>query len=203
MARTRWPPDLATPASGTGQADQTGHAGGCQKNLGPADRSIPRTARSASADSEVRPGPRPPTLRPNQSKTTEQGRSTIHILPADYALPVDGEFAAAERHRTAGSGAVCRALSFSCTNVALPAASPARSQVHAPGGHTEHGTNGGRRPASGSLLIREVEVQARFRAARDAARHGYRSDHGGDADHVTGRVRTARGFGGGWCRRLG
>src|SRR5262249_41577034 len=73
MARTRWPPDLATPASRTGQADQTGHAGGCQKNLGPADRSIPRTARSASADSEVRPGPRPPTLRPNQSKTTEAG----------------------------------------------------------------------------------------------------------------------------------
>src|SRR5215467_6489106 len=71
--RTRWPPDLATPASRTGQADQTGHAGGCQKNLGPADRSIPRTARSASADSEVRPGPRPPTLRPNQSKTTEAG----------------------------------------------------------------------------------------------------------------------------------
>jgi hypothetical protein len=35
VARTRWPPDLRTPASSTGQADQTGNAGGCHKNLGP------------------------------------------------------------------------------------------------------------------------------------------------------------------------
>src|SRR5690348_2223101 len=32
-----------------------------------------KTARAASADSEVRPGPRPQTLRPYQAKTTEAG----------------------------------------------------------------------------------------------------------------------------------
>jgi len=57
MARTRWPSDLATLTSRTGQADQTGSAGGCHNNLGPADRSIPKTARTASADPEVRPDP--------------------------------------------------------------------------------------------------------------------------------------------------
>src|SRR5690348_12936370 len=32
-----------------------------------------KTARTASADSEVRPGPRPQTLRPYQAKTSEAG----------------------------------------------------------------------------------------------------------------------------------
>jgi hypothetical protein len=90
-------------------------------------------------------------------------------------------------------GAVCRALSFSCTSVALPAASPARSQVHALAGTQNMG-----RMAAVDRLV----VQARFRAARDATRHGYRSNHDGDADHVTDRVRTARGFGG-WCSSAG
>ena len=72
MARTRWPSDLGTPASCTGQADQTGSAGGCQE-LGPGRQIDLRTARAASADSEVRPGPRPQTLRPYQAKTPEAG----------------------------------------------------------------------------------------------------------------------------------
>src|SRR5215472_5925663 len=53
-------------------------------NLGPADRSYPKTARSASAESEVRPDP---GHRPYARITPEprrQGRSTIHILPAEY-----------------------------------------------------------------------------------------------------------------------
>ena len=80
MARTRWPSDLATPASCPGQADQTGSAGGCQKTWGPADRSSRRTARAASAESEVRPGPRPPTLRPHHRKTTEAGPEALSTL---------------------------------------------------------------------------------------------------------------------------
>jgi hypothetical protein len=90
MARTRWPPDLATPASCPGQADQTGSAGGCQKNLGPAGRSFPKTTSGVSRLAG-QAGPRPPTLRPDQSKTRRQGRSTIHILPADYARLLIGE----------------------------------------------------------------------------------------------------------------
>src|SRR5262249_21171161 len=53
-------------------------------NLGPAGRSYPKTARSASAESEVRPDP---GHRPYARITPEprrQGRSTIHILPAEY-----------------------------------------------------------------------------------------------------------------------
>src|SRR5262249_54574525 len=54
-------------------------------NLGPAGRSYPKTARSASAESEVRPDP---GHRPYARITPEprrQGRSTIHILPAESA----------------------------------------------------------------------------------------------------------------------
>src|SRR5215467_8897332 len=63
-------------------------------NLGPADRSYPRTARSASAESEVRPDP---GHRPYARITPEprrQGRSTIHILPADYLRLLDADVAA-------------------------------------------------------------------------------------------------------------
>jgi hypothetical protein len=73
MARTRWPPGPVNPGLFPGQADQTGSAGGCLKNLGPGRQAGIKTARAASADSEVRPGPRPPTLRPHQPKTTQAG----------------------------------------------------------------------------------------------------------------------------------
>jgi hypothetical protein len=73
-----------------------------------------------------------PMLTPPRNRGSRAGSTTL-TLPADYALPVDGEFAAAERHRTASSGAVCPALSFSCTSVALSTAPPARSRVHVPG----------------------------------------------------------------------
>src|SRR5271165_4535741 len=74
MARTRWPSDLSTLASCPGQADQTGSAGGCLKTWDPAGRSSRRTARAASAESEVGPGPRLPTLRPYSVKIGEAGR---------------------------------------------------------------------------------------------------------------------------------
>src|ERR1043166_9455821 len=86
MARTCWPSDLGTPASCPGQADQTGSAGRCQKNLGPADRSFPKTTSGVSRLAG-QAGPRPPTLRPTDPKLRKQGRSTIHILPADYSHP--------------------------------------------------------------------------------------------------------------------
>src|SRR5512142_192576 len=63
------------------------------RNLGPGRQVDLKTARAASADSEVRPGPRLPTLRPYQPKTTEAGPeatsragSTIHILPAERVM---------------------------------------------------------------------------------------------------------------------
>ena len=95
-----------TPASDPGQADQTGSAGGCLKTWGPADKSISRQPETASADSEVRPGPRPRTYAHTTAKPRKQGRdrSTTHILPADSALPAGGEFVATERRRTASSG---------------------------------------------------------------------------------------------------
>ena len=75
-----------TLASDPGQADQTGNAGGCQKNWDPADRSFRRTARAASADSEVRPGPRlPGPTRPSHQDRGSRAGSTTHTLPADSA----------------------------------------------------------------------------------------------------------------------
>src|SRR6266704_735892 len=66
-----------TPASDPGQADQTGIAGRCQKNWDPADKSFRRTTRAASAESEVRPGPRLLTLRPYHLKTGEAGPEAL------------------------------------------------------------------------------------------------------------------------------
>jgi hypothetical protein len=94
-----------------GQADQTGSAGGCQKNLGPADKSFRRTTRPASAESEVRPGPRPPTLRRRQVETREAGPEALSTssLPSMRWRP-RASFCW-WGHRTPSSGAVCCALS--------------------------------------------------------------------------------------------
>src|SRR5213082_1057772 len=62
-----------TPASCTGRADRDGTAGRCHKTWDPADESLAGQPERASADSEVRPGPRPQTLRPHQVKTPQAG----------------------------------------------------------------------------------------------------------------------------------
>src|SRR6476620_11804739 len=87
VARTRWPPDLRTPASCTGRADQTGTPAGATKTWDPAGRSFRRTAEAASAESEVRPGPRPPTLRPHHRKTAQAGPEALSTvsLPNRYS----------------------------------------------------------------------------------------------------------------------
>ncbi len=72
MARTRWPPICETPASGTGQADRTGSAGGCLNDRDPADGPVSRQPARRQAGWQVRPGPSP-TLRPYPRKTTEAG----------------------------------------------------------------------------------------------------------------------------------
>jgi hypothetical protein len=73
VARTRWPSDLRTPASCTGQADQTGSAGGYQ-GLGPADRSI---SRQPERRRPIRRSGQDPGLRPyarTRPKPRKQGR---------------------------------------------------------------------------------------------------------------------------------
>ena len=87
MARTRWPVGPVNPASSPGWADQAGTAGRCHKTWGPAGGSSRRTAQTASADSEVRPGPRLPALRPYPVKIGEAGPEALtHSLPADFVL---------------------------------------------------------------------------------------------------------------------
>src|SRR5215471_2618955 len=55
---------------------------------GPGRQIVIKTARAASADSEVRPDPGP-TLRPHHRSTSEAGpEEQIHILPADSARGV-------------------------------------------------------------------------------------------------------------------
>lgn len=73
MARTRWPSDLGSLASCTGQADQAGSAGGCQ-GLGPADRSI---SGQPERHRPIRRSGRDPGLRPyarTRPKPPKQGR---------------------------------------------------------------------------------------------------------------------------------
>src|SRR6266487_824822 len=53
---------------------------GAIKTSDPADRSFRRTTRAASAESEVRPGPRLPTLRPHHLKTGEAGPEALPTL---------------------------------------------------------------------------------------------------------------------------
>jgi hypothetical protein len=87
MARTRWPPGPVNPGLLPGQADQTGSAGGCH-NLGPGRQIVSKDSPSAaSADSEVRPGPRPPTLRSNRDTTREAGPEALPTssLPTLYS----------------------------------------------------------------------------------------------------------------------
>ena len=94
-----------TPASDPGQADQTGSAGGCQKNWDPADRSFRKTTRAASAESEVRPGPRLPTLRAHHVKIREAAPEALtHTLPADSVRPGVVPFARPDPRRSPRSG---------------------------------------------------------------------------------------------------
>jgi hypothetical protein len=101
MARTRWPPGSGNP----GLLPRPGRSDRQRRwvplTWGPADRSFPRTARTASADSEVRPGPRPPTLRPHQGKTGEAGPEA---LPTS-SLPNLAPFA--PRGRATGQRTYC------------------------------------------------------------------------------------------------
>ena len=50
---------------------------GAKKTWDPADESLAGQPERASADSEVRPGPRPPTLRPHHRTTTQAGPETL------------------------------------------------------------------------------------------------------------------------------
>src|SRR6516165_511660 len=119
MARTRWPSDLGTPASSPGQADQTGSAGGCQKNLGAADRSFPKTTSGVSRLAG-QAGPRPPTLRPNQSKTAEAGPehlSTSSLPTMRYGLGLVAQLSLVQIIRYWTSSALRRSLGASGSRV--------------------------------------------------------------------------------------
>ena len=147
MARTRWPPGPANPGLLPGQADQTGSAGGCH-NLGPGRQIVSKDSPSAaSADSEVRPGPRPPTLRPNRDTTREAGPEALPTssLPIPHGAP-PRESSAAERAecpvRRSPSGlsglmvlgwAISGGATRKPSPVALPqvGARPVRSRHHA------------------------------------------------------------------------
>src|SRR2546423_15242534 len=93
MARTRWPvgPGKPRPLVQAGQI-RPAPLVGAVKTWDPADRSSRRTARTASADSEVRPGPRLPTLRPYSVKIGEAGPEALPTLSLrDYADSIRGE----------------------------------------------------------------------------------------------------------------
>src|SRR6266702_1367422 len=79
MARTAGRRTCETLASDPGQADQTGSAGGARKP-GPGRQIVSQDNTSASAESKVRPGPRPLTLRPHHRKTAEAGPEALSTV---------------------------------------------------------------------------------------------------------------------------
>src|SRR6266704_5621627 len=79
MARTAGRRTCETLASDPGQADQTGSAGGARKP-GPVRQIVSQDNTSASAESKVRPGPRPLTLRPHHRKTAEAGPEALSTV---------------------------------------------------------------------------------------------------------------------------
>src|SRR5437763_17077883 len=79
MARTAGRRTCETLASDPGQADQTGSAGGARKP-GPGRQIVSQDNSSASAESKVRPGPRPLTLRPHHRKTAEAGPEALSTV---------------------------------------------------------------------------------------------------------------------------
>jgi len=103
MARTRWPPGPGNPGllPRPGRSDR-------QRRWVPQKPGPGRQIDSQDSPSGVsrfggQAGTQAtdPTPPPDQSQGGRAG-STTHILPADYALLVDGKFAAAERCRTTG-----------------------------------------------------------------------------------------------------
>ena len=101
MARTRWPSDPVNPGLCQDRADQTRSAGGCQE-LGPGRQAGSRTTSTASARSQVRPGPRPRHYARTTARSPEVRRrvgTASLTLPADYALVAEDTFAAVDQRR--------------------------------------------------------------------------------------------------------
>jgi hypothetical protein len=107
MARTRWPSDPRNPGLFPGQADQTGSAGGCQKTWDPAGRSFRRTARAASADSEVRPGPGPSDPTPASSPSGKPRQEHHPHSPCRIGSPGICGGSRTVASRSSSSGRLC------------------------------------------------------------------------------------------------
>ncbi len=81
VARTRWPPDLGTPASCTGRADQTGTPAGA--TLGPGRRIVSKTARTGVSRFGGQAGTQAIDLTPAppQNRAGRAGSTTTSSLP--------------------------------------------------------------------------------------------------------------------------
>src|SRR6266571_1110289 len=90
MARTAGRRTCETLASDPGQADQTGSAGGARKP-GPGRQIVSQDNTSASAESKVRPGPRPLTLRPHHRKTAEAGPEALSTVSLPNPASVEAQ----------------------------------------------------------------------------------------------------------------
>jgi len=83
MARTRWPSDLATPASSqAGQIRPAAPVGA--RKPGPGRQIVSQDSPSGVSRIGGQAGTQAPTLRPYHHKTAEAGpEALIHILPAE------------------------------------------------------------------------------------------------------------------------
>src|SRR5215475_12182606 len=104
MARTRWPPGREPwPLAQARQHRTTPPVGAKGTWARPTGRI--RRQPAASAESKVRPGPRPPTLRPHQAKPGEAGPAHLSTssLPIRNVYYSDSQLRAATRRLTVRS----------------------------------------------------------------------------------------------------
>jgi hypothetical protein len=123
MARTRWPPGSVKPRplAQAGQIRPAPLVGARKPGPRPADRFAGQPER-ASADSQARPGPRLPTLRPRSVKI---GEARPEALPT-LSLPITSGFLPGRAHRvsahrTSGSEPVSATSSGSVSRAVRPA----------------------------------------------------------------------------------
>src|SRR5712692_9220045 len=100
---------------------------GARKPGAPADRSFRRTARAASADSEVRPGPGPRPYAHTTAKPRKQGRKHYPHPPCRFGVVFHHRTAVSLGTQIGQFGVVCVLAAADCRET-LAAPSAARAQ---------------------------------------------------------------------------
>src|SRR6266487_3720603 len=171
---------------------------GAIKTWDPADRSFRRTTRAASAESEVRPGPRLPTLRPHHLKTGEAGPEALPTLSLPGRKHYPHSPCRIRAHETfvnfTDSYSADRPI-LSCASLTAPPGSPSLGPIIWPGkGPPDRGTRSMNGAYRGTVSSSAGAVSLTSASHRHACSVWGRSPLGG------GQETSSAGRGGRWRR---